>query len=442
MATRLGNAMVDARRNRLILAAIVLGILVLALVLLAPGGRASSRDGSLFDPRIGALRASDPAFEPTLALYTRAVIEPGTSATVLLNGDETFPALWRDLRAARMSIEIEQYFARQGAVADTLAAILIEQARAGVHVRVLLDGLGAKTIDGTWLARLRAGGVEAVILRPLHWQTLYRAGNRSHVRIVSIDDVIAYSGGLGFADDWLGDGRSPGHWRETNVRVTGPVTAQFRAAFAGAWFEATGELLTDIAAAARRPVPAVPGNARAGLFLSIAADHKTAAPAFVALAIGSAEYRLYISSSYFIPDSAMRAWLIDAAQRGVDVRIITAGTSTDVPAARLAGHNAYGDLLRGGVRLYEYAPAMMHAKTIVVDGRWTSIGSMNLDRRSLSLNDEANLLVFSPTVAAQMDSVFCDDLRYSRELTLLQYEQRGWASRLLDWLAMLGSRML
>jgi cardiolipin synthase len=427
-----------SRRRRV---ALVFGLLVILFTLFA-FGVSVALDGR--HPGLAAdydhFRSSDSAFEPTLSLYTRTRIVPGNVVSLLQNGDATFGAIWSGLRAAQRSIMVQQYFALPGAVTDTLARILSERARAGVTVRLLFDGHGASGMPERWYDSLRAAGVQALPLRPLTWQTLYRVGNRSHVRMVVIDDSIAFTGGFGFADDWLGNGAQPGEWRETNVRVTGPAAAQLRALFAATWFETTGELMpgADVSAAAG----AHPDGVRAGVFHTAASPGHTPAEPFLALSIGSAEKRLYIASSYFVPDRGLRAQLIAAAQRGVDVRVLTAGRSTDVRVARYAGRYTYGELIAGGVRIFEYDPTMMHAKTFVIDGRWSSVGSMNLDGRSISFNDEANLVVFDAGFAAQMEAAFLDDLRRSTELTPALYAGRRWHERLLEWFATLGARML
>lgn len=424
--------------RRATLAAIAL--ILFALILLALAGLTNRGDPRPALRTTAGIRSSDPAFETTLALYTRTRIEPGNTVRVLLNGDSTFAALWRDLRAARRTIAVQNYFARPGAVMDTLTSVLSERAHAGVDVRLLLDAHGSKEITAAWRDRLRANGVSVTMLRPLAWQTLYRAGYRSHVRVVAIDDSIAYTGGIGFADTWLGDGRTHEQWRETNVRVEGPAAAQLRALFATYWFEATRELLPGIAV--HRATGVRDGGVRAGVFSTSATSGPTAAVPFLALAVAGAERRLHIASSYFVPNEEQRGLLIDAARRGVDVRVVTAGRSTDVKTARFAGRYTYGEMLRAGVRIYEYEPTMMHAKTFSVDGVWASIGSMNLDERSTAFNDDAGVIVFDRGVVAQLDSAFADDLRFAHELTLAEFERRDVATRSLEWFAMLFSKML
>ena len=421
---------------------VVLAVIAGALVLLGParlgrGERVPPRDGV-----VGALLSDGTTFEQAFSFHTGVRVEPGNVVQLLLNGDGTFPALWRDLRSARRTIHVQQYFSQPGAVADSLGAILAARARAGVRVRVLLDAHGSLALGRSWRARLTAAGVDVRALRPLEWSVLHRAGARSHVRVVAIDDAVGYTGGFGFADAWLGDGRTPSQWRETNVRVEGPVVAQLQSAFAAAWFETTGELLNAAPQAATVGDESGAQVVRAGVFHSTASAGHMHATQFLTLALRGAERRLWIASSYFVPDAPVRAMLMTSAQRGVDVRVLTAGRSTDVRVARYAGRYQYGELLRAGVRIYEYEPTMMHAKTFVVDGAWASVGSMNIDNRSLALNDEVSVVVFDRRFAAQMDSLFLFDLRSAKELTLRDFERRPLSTRVLEWLATLASSLL
>lgn len=390
------------------------------------------------------LAVDDPEFERTLDLLTGTHVEGGNRVEPLLNGDGTYPRLWRDLRSASRTITTQMYYARPGRVADTLAAILCERARAGVRVLFLLDAFGAKMSD-RWLTQLRACGVEASLLRPLKWYTLHSATDRSHVRVVVVDGRVAYTGGFGLADYWLGAGHDIDQWRETNVRFEGPAVAGLQAAFAAAWAEATGELIVGepfFAATLRAPIEDASTTVRASVLFTAPTAGNTAAERFLALAIRSARKRLYITNSYFVPNRAYRGLLEGAAARGVDVRVLTAGPRTDVKTPRLAGRYRYDELVASGIRIYEYQPVMVHAKAIVVDDYWTTIGSMNFDNRSLGHNDESNLVILDRGIGAAMDSVFADDLRYSLEMTPAQLAKRSWWDRCLERGAVMLARML
>ncbi|MBA3889747.1 MAG: hypothetical protein H0X64_04385 [Gemmatimonadaceae bacterium] len=338
----------------------------------------------------------------------------------------------------------------------------MERARAGVGVLFLLDAFGAQNLSREWSDSLAAAGVRVAHLRPLHWYTLHKAANRSHVRVVVVDGRIGYTGGWGLADYWLGDGRTPGQWRETNARFTGPAVHALQAAFAIGWAEATGVLITgemffpgvmpdqlqasrtamEESGAATDSATTPARTALAGLLLTQPTEGSTGAERFLALTIVGAEQRLWIANAYFVPDDDFRGLLARAARRGVDVRILTVGEETDVKTTRYAARARYESLLASGVRIYEYQPSMMHAKTVVADGRFGTIGSMNFDNRSLAFNNESSLVVLDTAFAAQMERAFEADLQYSKEILLPEFRQRGWMERVLESGATMLSRLL
>ncbi|HEU4585106.1 MAG TPA: phospholipase D-like domain-containing protein [Gemmatimonadaceae bacterium] len=383
----------------------------------------------------------EPLFERTAELFTGATLHEGNDVRVLVNGDETYPSLWEDLRSARHSITLQTYFCKEGRMAEQLADIIMERSRAGVRVLFLFDAFGAQDLSEGYLDRLREAGVRVASFRPVHWYSLHKAQHRSHIRVVVVDGCIGYTGGFGIDDNWFGDGKSEDQWRDTNVRFTGPAVAQLQATFTAGWVEATGELITGELFFPE--IPAVEGTScTAALFHSAPTIGSTPAARFVALTIASARECLYITNSYFVPDEDIVEILVRAARRGVDVRILTAGPTTDVKLARWAGRGRYHALLEGGVRIYEYQPAMMHAKTLVADSLWSSIGTMNFDNRSLVFNDESNLLVLDPGVGSKMNTLFHADLRSSREITLPEFENRGFLAKGAERMALLLSRLL
>lgn len=379
----------------------------------------------------GVPAVTEPLFERTMELFTGTHIDRGNRVDLALNGS-VYDMLWRDLRAARQTITVQMYYSLPGKVADTLSTILRERARAGVRVLLLLDAFGSQRLSDEWRDSVRGAGVELAILRELRWYSLNQASDRSHVRVVVVDGRIGYTGGFGVADYWLGDGHHEEQWRESNVRFEGPAVMQLQSAFAVSWAEATGELLTGDLFFPREAFISHRGEMHAGVLFTAPSSGSTAAERFLALSLAAARRTLYITNSYFVPDDDFRSLLERAARRGVDVRILTVGPMTDVKTTWFAGRFRYPELLRAGVRIYEFQPAMMHAKTIVVDGLWSSVGSMNFDNRSLAFNDESNLLVLDPVMGARMDSVFFDDLRYSREIRLEEFERRPLWHRVLE----------
>ena len=380
----------------------------------------------------GPPTATDPLFAQTIELFTKTHIDPGNKVEILLNGDGTYPPLWRDLASAQRTITVQLYFCQPGAVADTMAKYLSERARAKVRVLLLLDAFGAGPLKKEWVDGLKSAGVEVVYLRPLKWYTLHKTANRSHVRAIVIDGRVGYTGGFGLADYWLGDGHTDGQWRESNIRFEGPTVAALQATFAAGWAEATGELLTGDMFFPQSPT-VNEGGVQAGLMHSIPTIGSTPAERFFALSIAGARKTLYITNSYFVPGENFMQLLLRSAKRGVDVRVLTVSGKTDVKTTWYAGRTYYEKLLAGGVRVYEYSPTMMHAKSMVVDGMWSYVGSMNFDNRSIAFNDESNLLMLNAEVGAKMDSIFLDDLKYSEEMKLETFKKRPVKGKIMEW---------
>jgi cardiolipin synthase len=382
--------------------------------------------------RGGPPSVNDPLFPHTIELFTETHMDPGNNVQILLNGDGTYPPLWRDIASAKKTLTVQMYYSQPGAVADSMAKYLVDRARAHVRVLVLMDAFGSQPLKGPWVDSLKKGGVEFAWLRPLRWYTLHKATQRSHVRVVVVDGRVGYTGGFGLADYWLGDGHHDEQWRESNVRFEGPTVGALQAAFASGWAEATGELLTGdmfFPAAAF----ADGGSVFAGLMHSIPTIGSTPAERFLALSIAGSRKTLYITNSYFVPNDDFCNLLIKAVRRGVDVRVLTVSSKTDVKTTWYAGRALYEKLLQGGVRIYEYQPAMMHAKTLVVDGVFSAVGSMNFDNRSIAFNNESQVIALDPNVGQKMDSIFVDDLKYSKEMKLDEFRRRPWTGKVLEW---------
>lgn len=380
----------------------------------------------------GPASVEDPLFARSIELFTGTHIDPGNNVQILLNGDGTYPLLWKDIASAERTVTVQMYYSQPGAVADTMAKYLIDRAQHKVRVLLLLDAFGSQPLKREWRDSLKHAGVEVKWLRPLRWYTLQKAAQRSHVRVVVVDGKIGYTGGFGLADYWLGDGHHEDQWRETNVRFEGPTVAALQAAFAAAWAEATGELLTGDLFFPKISFADV-GDVQAGLMYSIPSTGSTSAERFLALSIAGARKTLYISNSYFVPGENFLQLLLAAAKRGVDVRVITVSDKTDVKTTWYAGRTYYEKLLEGGVKIYEYQPTMIHSKSMVVDGIWSYVGSMNFDNRSLSFNNESLLVALDRRLGAQMDSIFMDDIKSSKEIKLDEFRKRPLSGKILEW---------
>lgn len=407
----------------LILLTSVIGFLFLTRGTMVRRVRGVGKDGAPVSP-------DEPEFPNTVAMLTGAELLPGTRVELALNGDGIFEPLWADLRAAERVITIQMYYMGKGRVAERLAEILIERARAGVQVVFLFDAFGASAMGPKYWRRLRAGGVQAEAFRPLRFRNLWVVQNRAHTRGIVVDGRVGWTGGFGFDDKWLGDGRHPGQWRETAVRIQGPGVHQLQAAFVASWSEATGQLFSG-RVAENQPAPGA--VAAAAVLATSPTLGSTPAERLLALSIGGARRTLYVTNAYFAPDKNFTAMLTRAAERGVDVRVLVGGSSTDVRVARSAGRARYDALLSAGVRIYEYQPTTLHAKLFVVDGCWAAVGTMNFDNRSLALNDEVTLMVRDPAFGARMDAMFRDDVGRAEEIDLATFRRRPWYEHVLEW---------
>jgi cardiolipin synthase len=432
--------MLRVKRVGAVLGMLAVGALALVGVLTITRGT-PVREVIAIGKAAGPPAVTDSLFSRMTELYTGLKMTPGNAAEQVNNGD-VYARLWKDLRAAKHTITVQMYYSQPGAVSDTMATVLAERAKAGVRVLLVLDAFGSMNLRKAWVDSLTASGVEVGLLRQLHWYSLHNATDRSHVRVVVTDGEIGYTGGFGLADYWLGDGKQKGQWRDSNVRFEGPSVMGLQAAFAAAWAECTGELIAGDTFFPRRAFTTVDGGMQAGIFFASPTTGSTPAERFIALSIASARRTLYVTNSYFVPDDDFRRLLIKAHTRGVDVRILTVSKATDVKTTWWAGRSRYEELLRSGVRIYEYQQAMMHAKTFVVDGIWGSIGSMNFDNRSLAFNNESNFVFLDAPFGAKMDSTFADDLTRSTEIILSEFVKRPWYDRLIENSAALLARLL
>jgi cardiolipin synthase A/B len=386
----------------------------------------------------------DSSFARTMELFTGAHLDASNTVELMENGIGTYPRLWEDIRGAQKSLTVQMYYSQPGAVADTMQQYLLDRARHHVRVLLLMDAFGSgplKKEREKWENPLRAAGVSVAWLRPMHWWNLNKTNFRSHVRVVVVDGRVGWTGGFGLADYWLGDGRHDEQWRESNARFQGPTVMELQGMFAAGWAESTGDLLAGdlfFPKTGWNPV----GTTMAGMFYALPTTGSTNAERLMALSIASSRRSLYVTNSYFVPDDDFRRLLIDAAHRGVDVRILTAGEKGDVKTTIYAGRARYDQLLKEGVRIYEYQPTMIHAKTFVVDGMWSTVGSLNFDNRSLAFNNESNVLVLDRAFGAQMDQSFMNDLKFSREITRESRKSIGVKERLLEKGANVLSRVL
>ena len=370
--------------------------------------------------------AESPAFRRSTEALGSPMV-PGNKAKLLKNGVEIFPAMIRDIREAKRTVNLETYIFQPDEAGRQFADAMIEAASRGVEVRLLVDDWGSKLEE--LKKELENAGVKVHKYRPLRIFSIYKVGKRTHRKILVVDGRIAYTGGLGIEKRWLGNARNTNEWRDTQVRVEGPVVAQMQAIFSEDWTYTTGEIL-----AGEKFYPKI---APAGPILTQAikasrGDASSLAKMLYFVAIQSAAKSIHIANAYFLPDKQVRDALVSAVRRGVDVQVIVPGRNIDLPLVRSASWHHYGELLKGGVRIYEYRPTMMHNKIMVIDGLYATIGSINFDARSMNANAEESLAFYDRGFARKMEALFEEDKKQCDEITYSIWDHRGIPKRMAE----------
>jgi cardiolipin synthase len=388
---------------------------------------------------------TEPISGPAPLRYRRALegllgvpATEGNCIEVLRNGDRIFPAIFEAIGAATSTVDFLTFVYWQGSIGRELAALLAERAAAGVRVRVILDALGAFSMDRTLVDRMVAAGAQVEWFRPVNKARFWEANHRSHRKVLICDEDVAFTGGIGIADEWRGDARGPGEWRDTHFRIRGPAVDGLRAAFVQNWAE-TGRPLLDHGVD-RFPIQPQLGTSVAQVVRGAAQTGWSDVATLVRSLLTLAEERVRITTAYFVPDEATCAALAATARRGVEVDVLIPGPHVDKRYVQLASQAQYDGLLDAGVRLWSYQVSMLHAKIITVDRTVASVGSANFTSRSLLLDDEVNVVVFDPEVVAVLDADFEDDLAASAPVDRQAWPERGLAQRAMEAVAGLGGR--
>lgn len=372
----------------------------------------------------------DPVFLPSALALANPIPAEGNKIELLHNGDQIFPAMLKAIHGAKKSINFEAFLFHSGEVGSQFRDALCERARAGVKVRVLLDGIGSgRELKSRDVDVFTEAGCSFSYYNPTRsWRT-DRLNRRSHRRILVVDGKVGFTGGAGFADEWLGNADSKDHWREVHARLEGPVVAQLQSAFLEHWIKETGEVING---ADEFPALQKVGALRTQ---TITTSSHTAAPLALALSVAfaSAEKSILITNAYCAPGDSHVRLLIDAVKRGVDVRLLLPGEHNDQPMTKAAGRTAYKKLLEGGVKIFEYTPTMIHSKTVVVDGLFSVFGSSNFDARSAQINEELDIAVYDEGFGQMMKEVFEKDIAQSREYRIEDFRQRSLWDRFSEW---------
>ncbi|MEU9919095.1 phospholipase D-like domain-containing protein [Streptomyces sp. NPDC051001] len=350
----------------------------------------------------------------------------GNDLVRLRNGDEIFPAMLEAIRSARYTIDMMTFVYWRGQIAQDFARALADRARAGVRVRLLLDGFGAQKIERRLLDLMDEAGVQVAWFRKPVWLSPFKQNHRCHRKALIVDEHTAFTGGVGIAEEWCGDARGPGEWRDTHVQVRGPAVDGIAAAFAQNWAECHEELFdardrfTGHRQAGSAVVQVVRGSASIGW-----QDMQT----LIRVLLTSAEERFRLATAYFAPDTYFIDLLCQTARRGVQVEILLPGPHTDQRACQLAGQHHYSRLLQAGVHIRQYQPTMMHAKIITVDSVAALIGSTNFNRRSMDHDEEVMLAVLDETFTASLDRDYEEDLKHSVDVDLTRWRRRALLQR-------------
>ncbi|WP_192806307.1 phospholipase D-like domain-containing protein [Streptomyces sp. SS1-1] len=353
----------------------------------------------------------------------------GNALVPLRNGDEIFPAMLGAIRRAEHTIDMMTFVYWKGQIARDFAVALAGRAHAGVRVRLLLDGFGAKEIEGRLLELMSSAGVEIAWFRKPVWLSPFKQNHRCHRKALIVDEHTAFTGGVGIAEEWCGDARDPSEWRDTHVQVRGPAVDGIAAAFAQNWAECHEELFDERDRFTPHPqegssvVQVVRGSASIGW-----QDMQT----LIRVMLTSAEERFRLATAYFAPDDYFIDLLCRTARRGVRVEILLPGPHTDQRACQLAGQHHYTRLLEAGVHIRQYQPTMMHAKIITVDSVAALIGSTNFNRRSMDHDEEVMLAVLDEDFTAKLDRDFDADLERSVEIDLRRWRRRAAAQRVKE----------
>jgi cardiolipin synthase A/B len=368
-------------------------------------------------------------FASALALYDPVPVT-GNRIDILQDGDAYFPAMLGAIRGAKRTINFQAYIVYSDPTGWAFRDALIERARAGVEVRILLDGLGSGwKLNNSDVRMMKEAGCKFAYYHPLLSWRVDRTNRRSHRRVLVVDGKVGFTGGVGFADQWSGHAQDPKHWHDVQLRIEGPLVGELQNAFEEHWIKTYGETLSG---ADQFPELSPAGGMRAQL---IASHSFSMAPVPLAQAISfaAAEKRIWITNAYCTPTEDQVELLVKAVRRGVDVRLIVPGQHNDQPLTKSAGRAAYGRLLEGGVKIFEYQPTMIHTKGMVIDGIFSLIGSSNLDPRSSEINEELDLAVYDRGFARAMEAMFENDLRQSSEYTLEQFRHRSLWERATEF---------
>jgi cardiolipin synthase len=373
---------------------------------------------------------SDPEFAGSALGMEDPVLVPGNKIELLQNGDEYFPAMLKAISAAQKTINFESFILYSDSIGTQFRDALCERARAGIEVRVMVDGIGSGwSLNNSDVKMMQKAGCKFSYYHPTHSLRVDRTNRRSHRRVLVIDGKVGFTGSVGFSEKWSGHAEDKNHWRDLQARIEGPLVAKLQSAFQEHWLKTFGEALSG---AGQFP----PQNSTGDLKAQVVTSHSFSmapVPLLQAVAFAAATKRIWITNAYCTPTDDQVEQLVKAVDRQVDVRLLLPGPNNDQPLTKSAGRSAYGKLLQGGVKIFEYQPTMIHEKTMVVDGLFSMFGSSNFDARSSEINEELDIVVYDQNFGRAMEAVFEKDLAQAREYTLDDFRKRTLWERTTEW---------
>ena len=374
----------------------------------------------------------------------------GNKVTLLQDGAATYPAMFAAIRKARDHINLESYIIDDDEIGRQFADLLLEQQARGVQVNVIYDSVGGLNTPKAFYKRLTDGGIEVLEfnpVNPLKAKTPWLINNRDHRKLLVVDGRTAFIGGINISSVYAsgsvvrGTGKTAGNtvaWRDTQVQIEGPVVGELQKLFMGTWEKQHGK---PLAPKAYFPALKAQGNEIVRAVGSTPDDPYSLIYLTLISAIGNAEKQVFLTNAYFVPDPQLLKSLSDAAGRGVDVKLILPSHS-DSEIVFHAGRSHYSTLLNAGVKIYERTGQLLHSKTAVIDGVWSTVGSTNLDWRSFLDNDEINAVILGREFAQRMQVMFAADLTGSEAIDLESWERRSFSLRFKEWMARVWGRLL
>ena len=356
----------------------------------------------------------------------------GNSVRLITDGDSCFDSFIRDIRSAKHSINIETFIFNSDDVGWRIARELSARAKAGVEVNCIYDEFGSRRSSGRIFSHMRTHGVEVIGYHPLApWKKFSGFVGRDHRKLLVVDGKTAYVGGVNISGDYAGKKYGGGDWRDTHLRITGPAVRDLQFHFIESWYRHGGSIVDN-----SLHFPDIPARGSKILQVLSTKSRTKIRPIFESYlsAIRFAKKSIFITNAYFVPDRRIHRRLVKAAKRGVDVRLILPGVS-DVPIVKYASRYLYRYYLEHGIKVYEYQGKVLHAKTAVIDGIWSTVGSSNLDRLSLVSNLELNVAVLDSGFGLEMEKVFGKDIKRCERITPERCRRRPLSVFLLEWLA-------